>query len=196
MLAKIATTPIRRQHGAAGAGTIYIAADYDADLEFNPWNIVIDSEDLAEYDFGTDTYTYYFGDLVIQGGWDFDANEHPAGATTTFSYPLTVDWRSDITLNDLIFTAVSTGSHALTVTSNGDITLNRVDMDNNDSTGALLDTCLDDDAESLPGARKHRGKRQQLQSPIRRDPHVLQSYRAGGTERREHHAEPRGGLEQ
>ena len=34
-----------------GAGTIYIAADYNANLEFNPWNIVIDSENMAEYDF-------------------------------------------------------------------------------------------------------------------------------------------------
>ena len=71
-----------------GAGTIYIAADYDTDNE-----IWWPSLDIDDYEIG-DTGVYYFGDLTIQGGWDFsqDPEDQTAGATSTFNKPFRVEW--------------------------------------------------------------------------------------------------------
>ena len=57
-----------------GAGTIYIAADYDTDNEIWWPSLDIDDYEVA-------IRRYYFGDLTIQGGWDFsqDPEHQPTG---------------------------------------------------------------------------------------------------------------------
>ena len=123
-----------------GAGTIYIAADYDTDNE-----VWWPSLDIDDYEIG-DTGVFYFGDLTIQGGWDFslDADHQPTGATSTFNKPSRVDWLGDVSLNDLIFEDIDTvGGFALYVTTTGDIMLDNVQVLDNDGVGAYLDNCAD-----------------------------------------------------
>jgi hypothetical protein len=123
-----------------GAGTIYIAANYDTDNEIWWPNLEID-----DYEIGA-TGKYYFGDLTIQGGWDFsqDPDHQPAGTTSTFNKPFRVDWLGNVTLNDLIFEEIDTvGGIALNVQTTGNITLDHVQVLDNDGVGAYLDNCAD-----------------------------------------------------
>jgi hypothetical protein len=108
-----------------GAGTIYVATDYDSSLEGG--SIIINSGD-----------GYGLTDLTIQGGWDFVNNTQ--GVASTINRDLQViNWGSNVTLKDLIFGDSGTSSN-IDVFTTGDILLDNVESSNNSGGfGADLD---------------------------------------------------------
>ncbi len=118
-----------------GAGTIYIASNYDATANSDTGTNVI-------FDYGANELT----DLVFQGGWDFGANDVVGTSTLTGITSLQFwDWGSfgfpgSLTVNDIIMSGgdgLYIGSDSGTPTAN--VVLNNITV-NNTNLGTYVET--------------------------------------------------------
>jgi len=121
-----------------GAGTIYIAVDYDASTDASPDN-------GANIDF--DQTILGLTDLVVQGGWG-----GAAGAPSNLSGINSLNfwsWSSPLTLNDLVLDGAgwngpkSTDTGLTALDGSGNVELNNVSVTHSDEYGVWIDTTGD-----------------------------------------------------
>ena len=121
------------------SGTIWIDATYDSSVAepSGTTNIIIDGDNYS-------TWRNY--SLTVQGGWD-GAGTNTVSSTSLFfgDRLMIVDWRNDVTVNNLVLNGASGGASLQleidTLSTNTyDITVEDVEIKNNsDNRGAYID---------------------------------------------------------
>ncbi|MBN2554333.1 MAG: right-handed parallel beta-helix repeat-containing protein [Anaerolineales bacterium] len=72
--------------------------------------------------------------LTLQGGWDAGTNTVPAGSTTSFDVPVTINWWGGVNVYDMTVHA-DDSDPSLILESNGDIALDNVTVSNDTGSG-------------------------------------------------------------
>lgn len=121
----------------AGAGTIYVAFDYNATTAGDAGNDII-----FDYD------AMHLTNLVFQGGWNFSSNSVVGNSTIDLGLANMLnfhDWEGSLTLNDIVLTnsdRLMIDGRGLDGVSTADVAMNNVGVTNT-NFGAIISTAGD-----------------------------------------------------